>query len=144
MSSGVQGRVVHQLKRAEQAMRAAIDDALAPQGITAAQFGVLAALAAAPGSTSAELARACLVTAQSMHEVIRTLADRDLVDRTRRDGRSSSLAVTPAGHELLQAAGSVVDRVEQRGLGASTDRDQLQNALTALVARLAADTPPRA
>ncbi len=144
MSRGVQGRVVYQLKRAEQALRAAIDDALATHGITAAQYGVLAALAAAPGATSAELARACLVSAQSMHEIIRVLADRDLVGRARRDGRSLRLTVTPAGHELLHAADSVVDRVEREMLGPSPDRDDLQNALTALVERLTADTAPRA
>lgn len=139
MSSGVQGRVVYLLKRVEQALRAAIDHALAPEGITSAQYGVLAALAATPGATSAELARICLVSMQSMHELITGLADRGLIARTRRDGRSLRLDVTPAGLELLRVADPLVDDAERVLLGAGPDHEQLHATLAALVGRLAAD-----
>lgn len=136
MSNGVQGRVVYQLKRAEQALRAAIDDSLAPLGITSAQYGVLSALAAAPGATSAELARACLVSAQSMHELVRVLIDRGLIDRVRRDGRSLQLDVSAAGRALLSDADPLVDGAELATLGEPAEREQLDGVLAGLVARL--------
>jgi DNA-binding MarR family transcriptional regulator len=139
VSSGVRGRVVYQLKRAEQAIRTAIDDALMPLGITSAQYGALAALEALPGATSAELARACLVTAQSMHELIAVLAGRGLVVRARRDGRSLHLDVSAAGRKILRAAHKLVDQVERDVLGPRQDRRRLQADLTALVSRLTSD-----
>ena len=136
VSSGVQGRLVHQLKRAEQALRAVIDEALAPLGVTGAQYGALAALDAAPGVTSAELARACLVSAQSMHELVTGLAERGLVDRERRDGRSVRLAVSTAGHAVLRAADPLVDHVERELVGTGHGPADLRTQLAALVDRL--------
>lgn len=140
MSSGAQGRVAYRLKRAEQALRGVIDEALATHGITSSQYGALSALAAAPGTTSSELARACLVSAQSMHELMRVLIDLGFVDRVRRDGRSLQLKVTPAGQELLRTTDPVVDGIERTMLGPSTDRTQLEELLDALIARLT-ETP---
>ena len=135
-SNGVQDRVVYQLKRAEQGLRAAIDEALLPLGVTSAQYGALAALAATPGVTSAELARACLVSAQSMHERVTGLADRGLVDRERRDGRSVRLAVAAVGHAALREADPLVDRVERELVGDGHGSGELRAQLTALVSRL--------
>lgn len=130
ISTGVNGRTIYALKRVEQALRTAVDHALTEAGITAAHYGVLAALAAAPAVTSAELARLCLISTQSMHELVVALADRGLVIRTPRDRRSVQLCLSQEGAAVLARATPLVDAVEARAFpGGETDRQDLADTL---------------
>ncbi len=85
-------------------------DDLAPLGLTARQFSVLAVLAGNPGLTSAEIARAVLTTPQSTGPLLDQLAARGLVDRggQRGRGRAAPVRPTPEGLRLLAEAGARV------------------------------------
>jgi DNA-binding MarR family transcriptional regulator len=77
----VQQRVGYVLKRAQQALGAAMAGALASHDVTNAQYAALSALRADPGLSNAELARRSFVTPQTMHEVIAQLERAGLVAR---------------------------------------------------------------
>ncbi|MGO0578194.1 MarR family winged helix-turn-helix transcriptional regulator [Ornithinimicrobium panacihumi] len=75
----------------------------AEHGLSPTQFGVLACLGDGDDFTKAELARAVLVTPQSMDPLIESLLERGLVarDGPPRRGRASGIRITPAGRDLL-------------------------------------------
>ena len=70
------------LKRAQHALRLAMDEALRPVGLTMAQYAVLCALEAEPGLSNARLARASFVTPQTMQGVMSNLEGAGLVERS--------------------------------------------------------------
>ncbi len=78
----------------------------ARHGLTPTQFGVLACLRDGDDFTKAQLARAVLVTSQSMDPLIDGLLDRGLVARdgpTGR-GRAAGIHITGRGRELTARA----------------------------------------
>lgn len=119
------------LKRAAVALRAAMDAALAPLGLSAAQYACLELLGQRPGQSNAELARGAFVTRQSMNHVLRGLQDRGLV--TRADaaprGRALPTQLTEAGRDVLDTAHDAVHDIERtmvRGMStASQERLRL-------------------
>jgi hypothetical protein len=82
MSNQLADRVGYQLKRAQQALRTAMDEGLRAQGITTPQYAALTALAADEPLSGAELARRCFVTAQTMNAILVGLERARLVERT--------------------------------------------------------------
>lgn len=85
--------------------------ALAPTGLTPTQFGVLVQLDNSPGIAQAALARRCLMTPQSMGEVLPALVEAGLVVRGTRSGRGHPIPVfiTDPGRELLATATPAVE-----------------------------------
>ena len=79
------------LKRAQAALRAAMDEALFPLGLTVAQYSCLELIGERPGVSSAELARGMFVSRQSMNLVLRGLQERGLVKRPSAAPRARSL-----------------------------------------------------
>lgn len=75
----------------------------AAHGLTPSQFGVLASLADGDQVSKAQLARAVLITPQSMDPLIEELLERGLVVRAAppRRGRSSGIRISPDGQALL-------------------------------------------
>lgn len=106
------------LKRAAAALRAAMDEALRPLGLTVPQYACLEQLGQRPGLSVAELARATFVTRQSLHVVLQGLLERGLLSRPDQapHGRALPARLTPAGARLLRRATRVVATVEQRML----------------------------
>jgi DNA-binding MarR family transcriptional regulator len=94
-------------------LRTATDKALSDEQLTTAQLGALNALERAPGATSAELARAAGVTAQTMHEIIRLLITRGWVERTQDPdhGRKLQQQLSGTGRKALLAARRRVEKV---------------------------------
>jgi DNA-binding MarR family transcriptional regulator len=127
------------IRRAEHALSGAIGTVLRDLGITVTQYGALLALAESPGQSGAQLARACVVTPQSMASVLRTLANRGLIDRTPSPvhGRVQIATVSPAGQAVLLSANKrlrtattlsdVLDKPECLHL-----RDRLERVVTRL------------
>jgi len=107
--------VGYELKRAENALRRAMEEALGRLGITVAQYATLRALEEAPGVSSAELARRSFVTPQTMHAVVRELEGRGLVERNPHawHGRVLELKLTTDGNDLLAKARREVRRLER-------------------------------
>nr|WP_246325932.1 MarR family transcriptional regulator [Actinomycetospora corticicola] len=109
---------------------------LAPVGLTPTQFGVLVQLDNTPGATSSELARRCLMTPQSMSELLPGLESAGYVERAASGrGRPAPVHLTDSGRNVLARATPLVeeaDRPEALGL----DADELAT-LTGLLGRIA-------
>ncbi|GAB2937657.1 MarR family transcriptional regulator [Rhodococcus aerolatus] len=112
------------VKRAQAAVRAAMEEVLRPLGTTVAQYACLAQLERRP-HTAAELARTTFVTRQSSAVLLRGLADAGLVADAPGPvrGRALPVVLTPAGRALLTDASAAVARVEGRMVaGLAPDR----------------------
>ena len=97
-------------------LEARMDKALRSEAsLSVRQFSILAQLAHRPSIGSAELARAVLVTPQSMGSLIDTLEQRGLVVRRRQGGRGTRLALslTESGEAALSAGYRVADRLRE-------------------------------
>ena len=111
---------------------------LAPLGLTPTQFGVLVQLDNEPGLTQSALARRCLMSPQSMGELLPALETRGLVVRHARPGRGHPTPVhlTDAGREALTRATPAVEDADRAGsLGLDADE---RSTLTALLSRVTA------
>jgi len=109
-------RMGYELKRAQAALRAAMDEALRRHDLTVPQYACLELLDQRPGLSNAELARGAFVTRQSMNVVLRGLQDSGLVTRPPQapHGRALPARLTTAGQHRLAAARSAVIAIEQR------------------------------
>jgi DNA-binding MarR family transcriptional regulator len=109
-------RIGYHLKRMHQVYCASVDAALRDLGLTTAQYAALGVLETAPGISNAALARACFVTPQTMNEIVQSLQDRGLVQRTAHPvhGRILQLDLTPLGRTRLRQAHQLIETVEER------------------------------
>lgn len=107
-------RVGYELKRTQHALRSTLDEALRELSLTAPQYAALAVLEDAPGVSSAELARRCFVTAQTMNAIVAGLERRGLLERRPHPthGRIRETRLTAAGYRLLAEAHEAVRRIE--------------------------------
>jgi DNA-binding MarR family transcriptional regulator len=130
-------RLGYELKRAQHALRTTMDAALGHLELTAPQYAVLAVLEAAPGVSSAELARRSFVTPQTMHAIVAGLEARGLLAREARPGQGRVLAaaLTREGRARV-ARGHDAVRVVEEHMTASLDGKELQE-LFALLRRCA-------
>lgn len=102
------------VKRAQQALRVALDSALADAGLTTAQYATMAAVATEPGLSNADLARRVFVTPQTVHGIVRGLEEAGWVDRARGDGRTVEIRLTDAGRDTLDQGHCAAADVERR------------------------------
>ncbi|MGW7276334.1 MarR family winged helix-turn-helix transcriptional regulator [Streptomyces sp. NPDC054864] len=111
-----QRRLITAVKRAEQATQAAKSAAVREAGMTMAQYNVMILLLETPGITSAELARRCFVSSQSMNETVTKLEKQGWIARTRhathRHVREAN--ITPEGQSVLERADHQVIALERR------------------------------
>ena len=133
--SGSESTLLHAVKQVELAIRARLDALLRPSGLTTAQFTALTVLAGRTDLTSAQLARECFVTAQSMADMVTGLEARRLVTRRRdaADRRRLVLSLTATGRRLLTRFGPRVAELEQQMLSGLSARQvaELQRHLAA-------------
>lgn len=104
------------LKRAQAALRGAMDKVLREHGLTVPQYSTLELLALHPGMSNADLARATFVTRQSGNVVLRGLQEAGLIARpaTADHGRARPAHLTEEGQARLAAVQAAVYAVEQR------------------------------
>jgi DNA-binding MarR family transcriptional regulator len=132
------------LRQANMAIRAAFRQTLVDLDLTPVQNTVLHMVAAAPGSSSAELARRAHVTPQTMHTLVAELAHRGLLVLHPRPGHGRILdaRLTDQGQHLLTDADARAQTLEDRMTAGLDDHqrqqllDLLQHCVTAL------DMPP--
>jgi DNA-binding MarR family transcriptional regulator len=112
-------RLAHVLQRR-------FERALAKEQLSARQFGALSILAQSPATASAEIARAVLITPQSMSALVATLEERGLIerDRTSINGARAEVRITQEGNAVLRRAYAVVKREDDR-LAALIGRERL-------------------
>jgi DNA-binding MarR family transcriptional regulator len=123
-------RAGYLVKRVQQLLRHACDEGLRPTGLSMSQYAVLRALADHPGASSAELARRCFVTRQSLQDVLGGLLAADLVAVAERagSGRSRPVTLTPNGRTRLRTADATIADIEQRMLTGLAPQEQQQLA----------------
>jgi DNA-binding MarR family transcriptional regulator len=111
---GVEGRIGYLLVQASQTLRAALGATLLPHGLTPSQYAVLSVLARDPGSSGADLARACNTTPQAMNGVLATLEREDLIERRPHPthGRILQVTLSAEGERRLEAANPAVRDLE--------------------------------
>jgi DNA-binding MarR family transcriptional regulator len=118
---GERGYLAYLLRQAQAATRLTLERALADLGITPPQFVVLTMLKAYPGLSGADLARAALLTPQTVGVIIRNL-ERDGAIRKKPHpvhGRVLQWTLTRRGQTLLgkcRARGRTLERRLQAGL----------------------------
>ena len=134
------------IKQLELAVRAVMDDALRPLGLTALQYTALTVLERRGGLSSAQLARRAFLRPQTMHVMVRTLEERGLISRDRDPGNRRVLvaALTDRGRELLDRVAPHIEQIES-GLLADMSarrgtefRAALRQGVVALTAEAAA------
>ncbi|WP_030528608.1 MarR family winged helix-turn-helix transcriptional regulator [Phycicoccus jejuensis] len=116
------------LKVASSALRAAMEHALRPLGMTVTHYSTLELLAQRPGLSGAELARGTFVTRQSMHVLLQSLEELGHVTRPQEAevGRTLPATLTPLGRRRLALASAAVREVEQTMLGGLTEGDRVE------------------
>jgi DNA-binding MarR family transcriptional regulator len=92
------------LRRIVRALRQADAKSRAHGGIPSAQLFVLRQLRHKPSLSIGELCQATLTSQSSVSEVVARLEANGLLQRTKDsgDGRRAALALTPAGHKVLE------------------------------------------
>jgi DNA-binding MarR family transcriptional regulator len=135
-----QAQVGYMLKQAQSLLRLRMEEALRPLDLTVSQYSCLHHLRREPGISAAALARNTFVTRQSMNALLQLLLDRDLVARpaSAEVGRALPAMLTASGNDVLDAAQTVVDRVEQRMLSrlAPVEQAALDQGLAACILAL--------
>ncbi len=108
--------VGYALKEAASALRAAMEDALRPLGMTITQYSCLELLAQRPGMSNSELARGTFVTRQSMNTLLQQLERDGIVTRPSAPttGKVLPTTLTEAGRRQREAASTAVREVELR------------------------------
>jgi DNA-binding MarR family transcriptional regulator len=139
MPESVARRLGYALKRAQHALRVSMDNVLRPLNLTTPQYAVLCAIEAEPGISSARLARAAFVTAQTMQGVLSNL-ERDGLLRRSPDpahGRILRSELTTQGRNLLTRAHAAVRTVEDKMV--SSLGEQLAARMAASLTKCAVD-----
>jgi len=103
-----------------------MDDVLEDLGLGTSYYAALSALEANPKASSAELARQCFVTPQSMNEIVLKLENSELIRRQPHPehGRILTTTITRAGKKLLTQAHERVEAVEERMLSGLDGRER--------------------
>ena len=104
------------LRQVQSSLRAAAEEALAPLDLTPSQAELLSSLAYGSQLSNAELARAALVTPQSMVELLRSLEARGLIVRrpALSGGRAMPAELTTLGARRMLAVHLAMRDVEER------------------------------
>ncbi|MCC3775968.1 MarR family transcriptional regulator [Streptomyces sp. UNOB3_S3] len=104
------------IKRAEQELMAAKHAALRPLGLTVPQYVALYTVDAQPGVSAAALARACLVTPQTIATVLANLEAKELITRQPHPWhrKVTEVRLTDDGRRLLKRADAEAVAIERR------------------------------
>ncbi|MGN6325227.1 MarR family winged helix-turn-helix transcriptional regulator [Pseudolysinimonas sp.] len=129
------------LKEAASALRAAMEEALRPLGLTVTQYSCLELLAQRPGLSNSDLARGAFVTRQSMNVLLQALESDGVVTREAPVGKALPTRLTSKGARMREAASAAVRGVELRMVADLTAAQQAA-ALDALRTMTAALRTP--
>lgn len=108
------GSLGYKLKKTQHALRLKMDEELRMLHLTTPQYAVLAQLELRPGISSAALARASFITAQTMHGIISNLESRQLIKRKRdtQHGRILLIELTKKGAKTVEKAHQLIEEIE--------------------------------
>ena len=114
------------LKETSSALRAAMEEALRPFGMSVTHYACLELLAQRPGLSNSELARGAFVTRQSMNVLLQALEQKGQVTRPAAApvGKALPARLTPRGRDSLAGASRAVRAVEARMLADLTEAER--------------------
>ncbi|WP_309712015.1 MarR family transcriptional regulator [Pseudolysinimonas sp.] len=120
-----QSTVLYLIKQVELAIRAQIDEAVAPYGLTALQYTSLTVLARHPGMTSTQLARNSFVRIQTMAQHLASLEERHLIRRVRdpKMKRQVLVFLSEQGLKILNDLAEPIAELERLMLADFTETD---------------------
>ncbi|QIN85008.1 MarR family transcriptional regulator [Rubrobacter tropicus] len=126
VEDGTRRRIGYQMKRAQHALRLAMDAAVRDLGLTTPQYAALAVLEGEAGLSGAGLARRCFVTPQTMNGILAKLEGAGLVERRRHPehGRVLQAYLTETGGAVVSRAHALVEAVEGRMLEGLTEHER--------------------
>ncbi len=114
----------YRVKRLYHTLRARVDEALAPLGLSMAQYGAMTVLEGEESLSNTSLARLNFVTPQTMLRIVSTLQVSGLIERDSSGAsRSSQLKLSEQGRQTLAEAHTFVMEIEQQMLGALTPEE---------------------
>jgi DNA-binding MarR family transcriptional regulator len=115
------------LKEASSALRAAMEAALRPLGMTVTHYSCLELLAQRPGLSNSELARGTFVTRQAMNVLLHALERDGFVTRPAEApvGKVLPTRLTPSGRRSLARATAAVRAIEKQMLSALSEQDEV-------------------
>ncbi|MGW5418768.1 MarR family winged helix-turn-helix transcriptional regulator [Streptomyces sp. NPDC003943] len=115
MNMPVTERLGLHIKRVEQELMAAKHAALRPLGLTVPQYAALYTLHEHPGLSAAALARACLVTPQTIATVLANLETKELITRRPHPWhrKVTEVHLTDDGRRLLAQADAKAVAIER-------------------------------
>ena len=123
----VQQRLTYVIGGLDRLLRRHMTDALAPLGITLAQYTALSVLEARGALSNAQLAVRSFITPQSANEVMVAMAARGFVTREAdpSHGRVILLRLTDEGSAILRECEQVLRPLERRMLGDDVSADDV-------------------
>jgi DNA-binding MarR family transcriptional regulator len=128
-----QPSLMYAVKQVEQAVRAHLDAALRPAGITALQFTALTVLDRSHEMSVADLARNAFVRPQSMADLVTALEVQGLVERRPdpHNRRRVSITLSENGRSMVDLGHELTEGIEEKMLADLTPRqaDQLRKSL---------------
>lgn len=115
------------LKQTSAALRAAMEEALRPLGMSVTRYSCMELLSQRPGSSNSDLARGTFVTRQSMNVLLQSLEKEGLVTRAVEApaGRALPAQLTAQGQRELARASAAVRAVEMAMLAHLSEAQQV-------------------
>ncbi len=140
-------RIAYLVKQIERALRAQLDGALLPLGVTTSEYTALSILGARSGLSSAALSRRVFVTPQAMNQIVLELARRGLIRRkvSPDHRRVMHISLTSRGRAMLETCDRATLPVEERLLESLSRAEAaaLRGVLSSCVRSLAGTAAPR-
>jgi DNA-binding MarR family transcriptional regulator len=117
---------IYLVKQLELVVRALMDEALRPRGLTTLQYTALSVLRRRGKLSSAQLARRSFVTPQSMHEMVLGLERGGLLmrERDQTNRRVLLIELTARGRQLVAECAPLVREFEHRALETMSDGER--------------------
>lgn len=126
--------LLYVVKQLELVVRARLESALKPSGVTALQYTALTVLERRPTMSASDLARASFVRAQSTADLVAALTRRGLIERTVDPGnrRRLTISLTDEGRAFLAEYDPIVAELEEQMLAEldETERAEFARFLT--------------
>jgi len=120
--------LLYLVKQVELAIKASLDEVVAPFGLTSNQYTALTVLHRNPGITAARLARNSFVRIQSMAQLVEALEDRGLIQRERdeHNKRQNLISITEEGERVLDALAEPVAALEAQVIEGLDDAEVVE------------------
>lgn len=131
LANPMEAHLGYQLRRASALLMADLGTRLAPTGLRPTEAAVLLVIRANSGCQQGAIGELLGIKPANMVPLISRLMKQGLVDRTRADGRSHALSLTPAGRTRTATVNQLLNR-HDAAIQSRLDRQSLSGLLASL------------